>query len=196
MSAERKIAAAVLAGAVALGGIGYAVTRGQGEPQPVGTQKPSAAAASPTPRETSTVPTLTLTPRTPEPTPSPTLKAFDTIMVENPPTTSVGDVKTAIQNAFDSAYKNPQTENIWPLVGATRQAQNCELGTVSAQVRGDCLFVISKLWEIYQKTGDTNAYTASKLTYNFGATVGPWKGNKVLLDQDLKLRIPQDQFKS
>ncbi len=58
---NKKIAAGILAGAVALGGVGYAATRGSEQPQPIGTETPSAAAASPTPKESAT-PTFTATP--------------------------------------------------------------------------------------------------------------------------------------
>ena len=66
---NKKIAAGILAGAVALGGVGYAATRGSDQPQPVNTETPSAAAASPTPKETPT-PTVTAT-KSPEPSKSP-----------------------------------------------------------------------------------------------------------------------------
>ncbi len=98
---NKKIAAAVLAGGIALGvGGGYVATRGQEQTRPVETPTPSAAAASPEPKNSPTSPTKTAE----APIKSPEVKpAVSCNILSSPELCATGEVVRV---------KNPQGEVI------------------------------------------------------------------------------------
>lgn len=164
----------VLGGAAVVAAVGgaFAATRGQGEPQPVGTATP-AAAASPTPEKTPiSTPTVSPTPEA-TPTPTPTPKSIESIIDSKPPETKI--TATNLTDVIKQVQtENPKVLSLYPNMNTLLDYCTVGIpgapGNPTALKASQCQVLILNLYQAYKKTNDSNVYNAAQTAYNYFVT--------------------------